>query len=361
MELVLLIVAALAAGAAFAFYWQYSALRGIVDGLRRTADESTAAAQKAGKDSTSAREELARRKAEAADLREKLNELRARQHKARENDKKARGSTVDDLADQLASTRESLDDAASRNDVLAREAAGMQADLARLRDANRKLEEATRAAQAAASRASSEPRAAAPAAAAGTAAGDGAVRTDKGETDELKGRIQSLELQLKESRRKAAEHEEAVKGAKGRLSVAQRAQLLQKSELDLFKEKLVWSEKRVVELERLLFENKLALPERAPSPRGQAPQLAPGILARESQNTGGEGVAAGEADYVPEAAAEAPSAEAPAAAEAPVAAEQPVAATLPTDTAAAPEVTPGPAAVAPKRRAKATDGAAKTE
>ena len=54
----------------------------------------------------------------------------------------------------------------------------------------------------------------------------------------------------------------------------------------------MWSEKRVVELERLIFDNKIALPDRELAPQPKAPQLAPGIIARESGNTGGEGIVA---------------------------------------------------------------------
>ena len=108
-----------------------------------------------------------------------------------------------------------------------------------------------------------------------------------------------LEKQTREARRKAGELEEELRKARSKASNANRLQLLTKNELDLFKEKMVWSEKRVVELERLLFDNKIALPERESAPQPQAPQIAPGILAREAANTGGEGIVTVAADYEP--------------------------------------------------------------
>src|SRR5690606_38769643 len=119
--------------------------------------------------------------------------------------------------------------------------------------------------------------------------------------NELRGRLETLEKQVREARRKAGEAEEEARKARGKGATVQRQLLLTRSELDLFKEKLVWSEKRVVELEKLLFTHDIPLPEREAAPQPKPPPVAPGVLAREEEaHTGGEGVVAEAADYEPE-------------------------------------------------------------
>lgn len=292
----ILMVAVIAAGVAFAFFLQYSALKKADDSRRQDADEAVAKAKKAQTEAEGAREELTRRKAEAAELREKLNDIRQRNNK--KDQERAKKSGQNELTDQLDDARRALDEERTRLDVIQREASGMQDDITRLRDANKKLEEAHKAALAAAARVSEAP--ARPMISAAPSTPAPFVAPERPES-EIKAKLEAAETQLRDARRRQMEAETDAKGARGRVSTSNRQQLLTKSELDLFKEKLVWSEKRVVELEKLLFDNKVALPERETAPQPKAPQIAPGILARESANTGGEGVVAGSADYVPDA------------------------------------------------------------
>jgi hypothetical protein len=298
LPLALLVVAI---GVAYAFYVQLTALKSQDNARRTEADNANAQSQKLSKDLDASREELNRRRAEAAELREKLNEMRSRQHKQRESDRKSKSNAEADLMDQLEQTRYRLNEEQSRVDVLSRETKGMQEELARLKEAGRRTDEALKAAQAAALRATATPAAEPSAPVTETPAPAAAPRPPPTPSDdELRRRVDLLEKQTRDARRKAAEAEEELKRTRSKASNATRMQLLTKNELDLFREKMVWSEKRVVELERLLFENKIALPEREVAPQPQAPQLAPGILAREAANTGGEGVVAVAADYIPE-------------------------------------------------------------
>jgi len=281
------------------------------------------------------------------------NDIRSRQHKQRETDRKQKGSAEADLIDQLETVQRQLDEEQSRFDVLSREAKGMQEELVRLRDGHKKLDEALKTAQSSAAAA----KVAAPAAPVAAAAAPEAPRPVAAppvpKDDELLKRVEGLDRQLREVRRKAAEQDEELKRARSKSSTATRMQLLTKNELDLFKEKMVWSEKRVVELERLLFENKIALPEREVAPQPKAPQLAPGILARESANTGGEGVVTVSADYVPEGPASETTPEgapAPAVESAPAAPVEAAAAVLPPAPYEGVETEPKIDAVPPIRR-----------
>ena len=329
-----------AAGVAYAFYIQLSALKLQKRDTSKESDSSRTIAQKAAKELEVAREELSRKRTELSELREKLNDLRARQHKQRENEKRTKGNAEVELQELLSIARRDLEDERNRFDVLARESKGMTAEIARLREQQTKLDAALKAAQAAAAKAATAPATttAAPAPVVNVAPPQ---KTD----EELKARVELLERQMREARRKATEMEEEARKARGKASTAARTQLLTKNELDLFKEKLVWSEKRVVELEKLLYDNKIALPEREAAPQPKAPTVAPGILARESANTGGEGVVEASAEYVPETPAPA---EAPAAETAPAAVEA-----APTETATeAATDDNGPAAVPPIRRQK---------
>jgi 5-bromo-4-chloroindolyl phosphate hydrolysis protein len=312
---------------AYAFNIQLSALKSKESDRQKEAEAARAASQKASKEAEAAREELTRRRAELNETKEKLSDLRAKQFKQRDAEKKQKGGAEADLNDQLSVARQDLEEERGRIDVLVREARGMDEEIVRLRDGHRKLDEVLKSAQAAAARAAAAP---APSSFAPVAAAPAAPVAAPQKTDEeLKARAELLDRQLREVRRKSTEVEEELKRARGKVSTASRTQLLTKNELDLFKEKLVWSEKRVVELEKLLFDNKIVLPERPAAPQPKAPQLAPGILARETANTGGEGVVAGEAEYVPEPVA----AELPTAVSAPVEAEAPATIDAGGDTA----------------------------
>jgi len=351
MTLVLGFLFVAAAIAAVAFHLQLDALRKTEGDRRQAADEAAARAQRSSKELETAREELSRRKAEVAELREKLNDVRSRSHKQRESEKKQRAGAVTDLQDALDEARDFLSSERSRNEVLGRELTGMQEELARVKAGLARSEEAGRNLQAALARAQAQAQTALPAGVEVVPVA-APVRTD----EQLKARAESLEAQARELRRKTAEAEEELRKARGGSANAKRQLLVTKSELDLFREKLVWSEKRVLELERLAFENKLALPEREPAPQPAAPQPAPGLVAREGANTGGEGVVAEGADYVPEAgeSTEAASDVAAAVVEA-VAPSAEVA----TETAAEPvaeAASEGPQAVPPIRRPKAAEG-----
>lgn len=333
MTVVLVLALVIALGVALAFFLQYDALRKKDDERERLAAEASAEAQKTRKQLSEISAELTRRKEEGVELRKKLNEQRARSHKHREAERKQKGTAEIELADQLDLARRHLDEERGRADVLSRDAQGMQAELTRLRDAQRRLEATLQAVQAAASRPAPEVMAVKP-----------APKSD----EQLLARAESLEAQLRDLRRKLALLEEEAKRAKSKASTSQRIQLLTRSELDLFREKLVWSEKRVVELERLLFENKVPLPERVPAPQPEPLQLAPGILARESANTGGEGVVAMTAEYEPPEEEESAS-------DAEVSAEQAAEAqALPAENVDTEPVAhePGRAAVKPLRRPK---------
>jgi len=330
-----IIVAIACAGAALYFFMAKkraeSGLQDAVQGAARAAEE------KLGKELAAAREELAKKKAESVELRERLSDHKAKSFKQREADRKQKGGAETELADQLSSARRQLDEGRAQFDALTREAAGMQTEIARLRDGSKKLEDSLRAAQNAAARAAApapeKPAEPAPAAAAAVPAEPAKPSAE----DELRARVAQLETQVREARRKASEHEDEAKKARGKSSTVNRLHALARSELDLFKEKLVWSEKRVVELEKLLFDNRIALPERETAPQPRAPQLAPGLQARESVNTGGEGVVAEVADYEP-----------PAESEAAAASDAPAAEQASTDN--------GPAPVPPVRRRRAENG-----
>jgi chromosome segregation ATPase len=354
MTLLFALLFVAAAGAAFAFYLQFDAAKKKEDAVKQSASEASAQAQKASKELEAAKEELARRRTEAADLREKLNDLRSRTHKSKESEKKARSGAVADLQQELDDTKARLNDELSRYDVLSRDVKGMQEELAKSKDAAKKLDDANKNLQAALTRAQAAPAASASAAPVQTVAIAPPVKTD----EQLLARVQSLETQLREARRKATEADDEMRKARGASSNHKRQFMVTKSELDLFREKLVWSEKRVVALEKLLFDNKIALPEREAAPQPKALELAPGTLARESANTGGEGVVAEAADYVPETT------EAPAAATglaAPVEAPSAPAGAEVVTIAAEPAPT-GPQAVPPLRRPKAAvEGEAKAE
>jgi hypothetical protein len=335
-----------AAAVAYAFYIQLSAVKGKEQTHTKVSDDSRAVAQKAARELEAAREELSRKRSELSELREKLNDIRTRQHKQREAERKNKGNAEAELQELLTITRRDLEDERARFDVLSRESKGMTDEIVRLREGQKKLDDALKAAQAAAAKVASAP---APATTAAAPSAPVVVAAPQKTDDELKARVELLDRQLRDARRKAAEQEEEAKKARGKASTVNRMQLLTKNELDLFKEKLVWSEKRVVELEKLLFDNKIALPEREAAPQPKSPAVAPGILARESANTGGEGVVAGEADYVPEA----PTAtEAPTTTEAPAAEAAPATTEAATSEASAVEST-GPSAVPPIRRPKA--------
>jgi len=355
MTIALLAIAALAAGAAFAFYWQYAALKGSLDGLKKSSESHAEAAAKAQKDRDAAKEELGRKKTEAADLREKLNDLRAKQHKSKEGEKRTKSKAEVELQDDLETARRTLVEAENRADALYKDLKAGQDELTKLRDERKKLEQSVANAQAYAKSAAAAPvvASAAPAAVTEGAAPADPTAAIRSELTETKARILSLENQLREARRKVSEAEEGAKAARGRVSNEKRLAQVQKSELDLFKEKLVWSEKRVVELERLLFDNKIELPVREVAPAPKALELAPGITAREGANTGGEGVVAEAVDYVPEAAADAaPASDAASASDAPGAEAATVAANEAASDAST-EGESGPAAVPPLRRPRA--------
>jgi hypothetical protein len=342
---ILLVALVIVSFIAYLFHFQLSAVRAKEESLRRSADEATAQAQKASKELESTREELTRRRSEASDLREKLNEMRSRQHKQRESDRRQKGGAEAELRDDLELAQRHLEEERARVDVLSRDAEGMHAELVRLRDAHRKAEEALKTAQATAARGAQAPAAPAPISDSAAAA----------KVEEAQKRVDLLDKQTREARKKAAEIEEELKRTRTKVSTATRNHLLAKSELDLFKEKLVWSEKRVVELERLLFENKIALPEREVAPQPKSPQLAPGIIARESANTGGEGVVTIAADYVPEPTTTDVSAETPAASTTSTAGE--AAAASEPAPASAPAETPAEAPAAASLAATGTEGA----
>lgn len=74
------------------------------------------------------------------------------------------------------------------------------------------------------------------------------------------------EMVKSDLRRRLAKSEEERRASASKASSSARQALLADSELRLYREKLVWSEKRVLELERLLFARDGALPERPPAP-----------------------------------------------------------------------------------------------
>ena len=344
MTLVLGFLFLAAAAAAFMFHLQLDALRKTDGARRQAADEATARAARAAKELESLREDASRRKGETAELREKLNDLRSRTHKQRESEKKQRSNAVVDIQDALDEARDRLSTEHSRYDVLQRDFDGLNQELARVQAALARSEAGTKNLEAALARVQAAP---APTAAPIVAAP--VVRTD----EQLQARVASLESQLREARRKATEAEEDSRKARGGASNSKRQLLVTRSELDLFREKLVWSEKRVLELERLAFENKLAMPDREPAPQPKAPSLAPALVGREGANTGGEGVVADGADYVPEADDTQAAVEAPAAVEAAAVVETQAAASAVEVVA---EST-GPQAVPPLRRPKASGDA----
>lgn len=294
MTYLLVVIAIVAIGAAVAFYFQFAALQ-VQDSQRRTeAEEARASADKARKELDSFRDELTRKKSEASELREKLTELRQRTHRQREQDKRQKVVGAVALENDLESAQRVAQEESERADLLARDLKGVLEENNAVKNQVSMLEAALKNAQAATARATA---AASVAGAAPAVVASAAPAQD----DVLKARAESLDAQLREARRKLTVGEDEVRKARTKASTAARLQLLTKGELDLFREKLVWSEKRVVELEKLAFDNKLVLPAREQAPQPAAPQPAPGMLARESANTGGEGVVADAADYVPEA------------------------------------------------------------
>ncbi|MFM2151890.1 MAG: hypothetical protein RL199_325 [Pseudomonadota bacterium] len=345
MTLVFALLFVVAAVAAFAFRTQLVALQKVQAARRPSAaaESGPSGDEKARRELTALRDEVARRKSEATELREKLNDLRSKNHKQKAIDSKTKSAAVIELQDALDQARDRANAEQGRADVLARDAVGMQEELARLKGALVRTDEALKTALAR------------PVATEGAVVVPVAVST---KTDEqLQARVASLETQLREARRKVSEADDELRKAKGSSASSKRQFVVTKSELDLFRDKLVWSEKRVVELEKLLFDNKIELPTREAAPQPKAPTLAPGMAAREGANTGGEGVVAAGAEYVPDeppaAAESSPVVEAPVV-EAPVAAEAaPV-----IEAAQVVEVVPlseasGPQAVPPIRRAKA--------
>jgi chromosome segregation ATPase len=290
MTLVFALLFVVAAITAFAFRTQLVALQQVQAARRPVADVAAASGDdKSRKELTSLRDELSRRKAEASELREKLNDLRSKNHKQKAIDSKVKSTAVVELQDALDQSRDRVAAEQARADVLAREAAGMQEELARLKGALARTDEALKTVLAR------------PVATEGAVVVPVAVSTKSDE--QLQARVSSLESQLREVRRKAADADEELRKVRGSAASSKRQFVVTKSELDLFREKLVWSEKRVVELEKLLFDNKIDLPTRESAPQPKAPTLAPGIAAREGANTGGEGVVAAGAEYVPEESA----------------------------------------------------------
>lgn len=147
-----------AAGVAYAFYIQLSALKLQKPEKVKVNDADRSLAQKAAKELEAAKEELSRKRTELSELREKLNDLRARQHKQRENEKRTKGNAEAELTELLTNTRRDLDEERNRFDVLARESKGMSEEIVRLRAQQAKLDEALKAAQAAAARAAAAAR-----------------------------------------------------------------------------------------------------------------------------------------------------------------------------------------------------------
>lgn len=292
MEILLLILIAVTAGVAFAFHLQLTALRKTDTERRRAVEKATESSQKVQKELEKLREESARRRTEVASLKDKLNDLRSRNHKQREAERKQRSAKDIALVEQLEEATRLLEEERAHANAVARDSAALQAEVKKQQEAVARLEQALAAARAAADRPAPPPPPPPEVA---------AVQAEKEKVEaELRGRIESLEKQAREARRKAGEAEDEARKARGKTATVNRLQLLTKSELDLFKEKLVWSEKRVVELEKLLFANEIALPEREAAPQPRAPKVAPALLAREEANTGGEGVVAEAVDYVPE-------------------------------------------------------------
>lgn len=292
MGILLFILFLLAAGVAYAFHLQLTALRKTDAERRRAAEAATESAQKVQKELEKLREEASRRRNEVSSLKEKLNDLRHRTHKQREAERKQRSARDTAIVEELEEARRALDEERARADVLSRDLTGLQAELKKQQDGVARLEQALAAARAAADRPAPPPPLPPEVA---------AVQAEKEKVQaELQGQIDALEKQLREARRKATDEAEAARKARGKTATVNRLHLLTKSELDLFKEKLVWSEKRVVELEKLLFANEIPLPEREAAPQPRAPKLAPALLAREEAHTGGEGVVAEAVDYVPE-------------------------------------------------------------
>lgn len=287
MSLVLLVIAVAAVGVAVAFYLQFAQAKARAYELASSIDNASAQAKSARRELEEAREELSRRKTEALELREKLNEVRARSHKQKEAERRQKSPQLHEVQEDLDAARRDLQEAHDRLDVVVRERVGMESEIARLRGETDRLGEALRAARSAPSQSS------APAAVAGPPS------ELERRLEEASARAASLESQLGELRRKVNAAQEDARKARGKSATLNRMQMLQKGELDLFREKLVWSEKRVIELEKLLFSNQIPLPEREPAPQAPPPQLAPGML-REGTNTAGEGVVAEAADYVPE-------------------------------------------------------------
>lgn len=296
MTYLLVVVAIAAIGAALAFYFQFAALSAQDAQRRAEAEEARASAEKARKELETFRDEFTRKKAEASDLRARLSDVRKRTHRQREEEKRQKVDGAIALENELESAQRMAQEEAERADILARDLKGALEEYGAAKKQIANLETALKNAQAATARAAA-------AASVPAAAAVGASAPASGQDDALKTRVESLETQLRDTKRKLAAGEDELRKARTKASTATRLQLLTKGELDLFREKLVWSEKRVVELEKLAFDNKLELPVREPAPQPAAPQPAPGMLARESANTGGEGVVAEAADYEPEATA----------------------------------------------------------
>jgi predicted nucleic acid-binding Zn-ribbon protein len=339
MTLVFALLFVVAAVAAFAFRTQLVALQKVQAARRPVAAEAAGSSgdDKARKELTTLRDELARRKAEATELREKLNDLRSKNHKQKAIDSRTKSAAVIELQDALDQARDRANAEQARADVLARDAAGMHEEIVRLKASLTRTDDALKAAL---SR---------PAPAEGAVVVPVAVST---KTDEqLQARVASLESQLREARRKVADGEEELRKAKGTAASSKRQFVVTRSELDLFREKLVWSEKRVVEVEKLLFDHKIELPTREAAPQPKAPTLAPGMTAREGANTGGEGVVAAGAEYVPEEATVA--VEAAAVVEAAAAEAAPVIEAAQVVEVVALTEASGPQAVPPIRRPKA--------
>lgn len=328
MTYLFVVVAIVAIAAAVAFYFQFAAQKAESDRRGSELSDVRASAEKARKELESIRDEFARKKSEAADLREKLTSVRQRSHKQREQDKRQKAGNLASLTDELESARRLADEESARADVLERELKGAQDAFAATKQEVARLDAALKNVQAQAERVAVAPVAT-------TAV---AAVAPPSQEAELRARVEQLESQIRDARRKATQAEEEAKKARGKAATASRQQLLTKGELDLFREKLVWSEKRVVELEKLAFENKLALPEREPAPQPAAPQPAPGMSVREGVNTGGEGVVAEAADYEPEETSTEPQ-------NSPAAAEEVVPAVAQAEEPAGGEERPEPAPV----------------
>src|SRR4051812_44137141 len=110
--IIAIVIAVVAIGAAFMFFLQYSALaKGEAD-RRQVAEDAAARAKKLQTEYESAKEELARKRTEASDLREKLNDIRQKQFK------KDKGAKPGVDAGEVDAAKQQAEDAASRVDVL---------------------------------------------------------------------------------------------------------------------------------------------------------------------------------------------------------------------------------------------------